>query len=159
MTTKKTLFYDLDNTLALFSIKGQEGEALERMFEEGFFRNLPILNNAMEALAGLMWEGHDVHILSACINSPFCKAEKLEWIAQFLPFIEPHNIHLCDVGQNKAEMIGDVVGTILVDDYHKNLEQWTEAGGIAVKKRFSEKKGYERVVRDHMEIFDIIEQL
>lgn len=154
----KTIYYDMDNCLALFSTKGNEANAISRMFDKGYFKNLPVIENAMETLSALMWEGHDVHILSACVNSPYCKIEKKEWLEKYFPFIESHKIHLCEVGENKAEIIGNVKGAYLVDDYKKNLIEWEEAGGISVKKRSSKKTKWNNVVYDHMEIFDIIER-
>ena len=156
----KTIFYDMDNTLALFSIKGEEGESLEKMFEKGFFRNLPVLENAVIALKVLVKAGFDVRILSACVDSPYCKAEKTEWLEEHFPFIPKEKIHLMEVGQNKAEVMKaqgvPVTGTYLVDDYSKNLTQWAEYGGIPVKKRFSNKNGWENVVRNHLDIFEIL---
>jgi len=156
----KTIFYDMDNTLALFSIKGEEGQALEKMFEKGFFRNLPVLENSIIALKVLVKSGFDVRILSACVDSPYCKAEKIEWLEEHFPFIPKEKIHLMEVGQNKAEIIQNegltVNGSYLVDDYSKNLQQWLEYGGIPIKKRFSNKKGWENVVRNHLDIFEIL---
>ena len=153
------IFYDIDNTLAIFSTKNQEGESLERMFEKGFFLNLKPMEQIQEVLAGLMYGGHEVYLLSACIDSPYCKPEKKKWIKKYLPFIPEENIFLVPVGTNKAEAIGNVTGTILVDDYKKNLQQWQQAGGIPVKKRISQKEGWEYIIRDHNEIFSIIKKL
>ena len=157
---KPTIFYDMDNTLALFSIKGSEDEALEEMFEKGFFRNLPVLENAVIALKALQMMGFDVRILSACVDSPYCKAEKIEWLEEHFPFVPKEKIHLMEVGQNKAEIIQNqglaVYGNYLVDDYSKNLHQWADYGGIPVKKRFSNKNGWENVVRNHLDIFEIV---
>ena len=149
-------YYDMDNTLALFSIKGEETETLEKMYEKGFFRNLPIMENSMETLSALMFDGHEVFILSACIDSPYCKQEKIEWIEHYLPFIPKENIILVPIGTNKAEHIGNVENSFLIDDYKKNLVEWEKAGGIPVKKRFSMKKGWKYIVRNHLEIFDYI---
>lgn len=156
---KHTIYYDLDNTLAIFSIKGKESDSLEQMFNKGFFRNLPIMENVMETLSALMFDGHDVHLLSACINSPYCKSDKLEWIENYLPFIPKENIHLISVGTNKAEHIGNIKNSILIDDFHKNLKEWEQAGGIAIKKRYSNKKGYKHIIKNHLEIFDILERI
>ena len=153
------IFYDIDNTLAIFSTKNQEGESLERMFEKGFFLNLKPMEQIQEVLAGLMYEGHEVYLLSACIDSPYCKPEKKKWIEKYLPFIPEENIFLVPVGANKAEAIGNVTRAILVDDYKKNLEQWQQAGGIPVKKRISQKEGWEYIIRNHHEIFSIIKKL
>jgi len=94
------------------------------------------------------------------VKSPFCKAEKIEWLEEHFPFIPLDKIHLMEVGENKAEIIQSqgltVSGTYLVDDYSKNLHQWAEYGGIPVKKRFSGKNGWDNIVRNHLDIFEIV---
>lgn len=156
--TKRKIYYDMDNTLALFSIKGEEGQALEQMFEEGYFANLPVMHMAITTLYTLMRDGHEVFILSACVNSPYCKNDKIKWLEKHFDFIPKENIILCEVGENKAEIIGNVENALLVDDYHKNLVEWEQAGGIAIKKRSSEKNGYKYIVRNHMDIFGILDR-
>ena len=149
----------MDNTLAIFSRKGKENKSLESMFEQGFFLNLEIMENVSATLEKLAKKGYSVNILSACINSEHCKKEKIEWIRQYLPFIPASNIYLCDVGVNKAEFIGDVKNSLLVDDYWKNLVDWEKAGGIPIKKRSSSKNGWKWIIRDHSDIWKILQEL
>lgn len=155
------IFYDMDNTIALFSIKGREGESLEKMYEKDFFNNLKVIENSQLVLKLLVKIGHEVHILSACIDSEHCEKEKLEWLEKHFPFIKKENIHFLPVGQNKAEHIKnlgiEVKDSYLVDDYSKNLNEWSKYNGIPVKKRFSEKGGWNYIVRNHVDIFNIPE--
>ena len=156
----KKIFYDMDNVLALFSIKGNEGDSLERMFEKGFFRNLPVMQNAVIALKALTMLGFEVRIMSACVETPYCEVEKKEWLKEHFPFIPESHQHFCKVGENKAEMLKaqgiDMTDSYLVDDYKKNLIQWEEVGGLPIKKRFSDKGHWERVVKNHLDVLEIV---
>lgn len=127
------IFVDMDGTLAKFF---EKTDCLERMYEKGYFYNLKpydIVNDINKLIA----EGEDVYILSACIDSPYCKEEKIAWIHTYLPELEDENIILCEVGENKADKISVVVGEnrikycqennypiILIDDYSENLYNW-----------------------------------
>lgn len=154
-----TIWYDMDNTLALFSTKGKESEALEKMHEQGYFENLEVLDGAKSVLWVLNQNGFDVRILSALIDSPFVEQEKYNWLKKHFPFIPDEKIKFVPVGTNKAKAIGDVTNQILVDDYKKNLIEWEKAGGIGVKKRYSDKEGYKYIIRHHREIFPILSDM
>ena len=77
MSTK--LFIDMDGTTCRFH---DEVQYLERMFEEGFFRNLKPFDEAVLGLKRFSEQNPDVeiYILSTTINGepPYCKAEKNE---------------------------------------------------------------------------------
>lgn len=135
----KRIFIDMDGTVADFY---QESDCLERMTEEGFFRNLRPMAFAQDlqgmANVGLV-DAKDMYILSACVDTTYCRDEKREWIAEYLPFIKEENILLMNVGENKAEYVEYMLGRdltkedILFDDYTKNLNEWEWAGGLGVK--------------------------
>lgn len=154
-----TIWYDMDNTLAKFSIKGLESMALEMMHSKGYFYNLPVLDGAESVLPTLDLIGFDVRILSALIDSPYVENEKYLWIKEHFPFIEKNKILFVPLGTNKAEAVGNVKGQVLVDDFSRNLKEWETAGGIPVKKRYSNKNGYKYVIRHHREIFPILVEL
>lgn len=130
------IFIDMDGTIAKFY---EKPNYLERMYEKNFFRNLKpyALARTVNALAGA---GYDVYVLSACVNTSYCKQEKLEWCKQYLPNLNPDNIILLGVGENKARKIDAFIGwdeyAILVDDYGLNLEQWTiRPNYVAIKRK------------------------
>jgi len=161
MIKKFNLYYDMDNTLALFSESRQhEKLVLEQMYEEGFFASLPPIDDCKSALKFIndaIGDSVEIFILSACIDSPFCKEEKRTWLDEHLPFIKKENIIFTKVGENKTDYIRTLPSeSILVDDYHKNLVQWEEWGGIAIKKRSSQKEGYKYIVRNHWSILPIL---
>ena len=159
---KLYIYYDMDNTLCRFSEnKLQEKEALKKMYNEGYFRDLRPIDNCVETLDKLSRdENIELFILSTCIKSPYVKTEKTEWLKNHVPFIKNSNIIFCEEGTDKITYIKTPLEySILVDDFKNNLIVWEKEGGIAIKKRDSDKKGYRFIVRNHLEIFDIIKQI
>ena len=144
------MVFDLDNTLADFSGAG----GIEKMYERGFFAGLKPYPNAIETLE-LLNETAELFILSACIDSGFCRDEKLEWIERYLPFIKKENIILIDIGLSKAiaftrttkKLIDE--DCILFDDYGRNLEQWHDMGGTAIKcgKMFKRERPFKQLIK------------
>jgi len=153
------IYVDMDNTICLFSIHGKEPEALVKMYEEGYYKNLPVLDDAVKVLPVLQAIGFNVFILSACINSPYCRKEKMEWISYHLPTIEKDKIILCDVGEDKARFVRDIRRSILIDDFHRNIQKWLDAGGVAIKKTYSNKPRPVLTIHNFVEIFQILYSL
>ena len=154
------IFYDMDNCIALFSIKGKEEISLEKMFEKGFFSSLKPLDDGIETITKLREKGFNIFILSACISEQ-CRQDKITWIEKYLPTFPKENVILCDVGQNKADIIKskgiDIKKSILIDDYGKNIKEWISARGLAIKKTFSNKKRNILTIHKHDEIVGIFE--
>lgn len=153
----------MDNCLALFSIHGLMEKALSEMENRGYFEGLPALDDGTKVIPVLQSMGAQVKILSACINTAYCKPEKRAWLAKHFPTISNEDIVLCEVGQVKANIIreqgGDITKSILIDDYGHNLIDWIDAGGFAIKKTFSGKKRNIPVIKNHVEIFKILYDL
>jgi phosphoglycolate phosphatase-like HAD superfamily hydrolase len=129
------LIFDLDGTIADFN----SGGGMEKMFKRGFFRNLQAYPKGIETVKELQSFGFDVFILSTCLRNSYCKQEKLDWIAEHMPFVPKENIILISTGQVKVDewekytqrAVTDY--DFLFDDYKENLLAWQEKGGIAVK--------------------------
>lgn len=79
----------------------------EPLQREGFFRNLPPIPGAIEALEVLARE-HDVIMTSAPLFAPHF-TEKVEWVREYLPFIPQENIALL----SKKHLLR---GHVLIDD-------------------------------------------
>lgn len=156
VTRYVSIYFDMDNTLDLWCNKGEDKLSLEKVAEKGFFRNLEPLDDCCLAIPLLQELGLGVFVKSACSQTPYCKPEKMEWLAHFLPTISEKNIILCELGENKSENIPDIQNSILVDDYGNNLDEWIKAGGIAIKKSHSNKERKIPVLKNHMDIFDIM---
>lgn len=154
-----TFYFDLDNTLCLFSVHGKEKEALESMYQPGFYENLEMLDDGIKVIPVLQAIGFKVKILTSCIDSEYCKPEKINWVKKFLPFFKEEDIILCENGVSKTTYVDNIEQSILVDDYGKNLMQWIEAGGYAIKKSYSNKKRNIDSVKNHVEIFKILYDL
>lgn len=152
------IFFDLDGTLADFDNAG----GISKMYQKGFFYNLKPYRNGLEIVANLQRGGNDVYILSACIDSPYCKKEKIKWIKKYLPFIKKQNIYLIPVGMSKAGFVKKMFGKIdknfiLFDDYKVNLYEWKKENGIAVKcgKQYKVRP-YPQVIEWNKKMLDII---
>ncbi len=154
------LVFDMDNTLADFDSMG----GVPKMYEDGYFLSLPAYEGMTESLQDLFAKGMEIFIVSACIDSPTCMPNKMEWLEKFLPFIPKSNILLVPYGTNKAKAFIEKTGKaitetdFLFDDYKVNLIQWQEIGGTAVKmgKIYKPHRPYAQVIqfKNILEIVD-----
>jgi 5'(3')-deoxyribonucleotidase len=140
-TNKKTIGSDMDGVLAdvetqllewyeketgvALTKKDIEGKTEETAFPQrevfrkflytpGFFRNLPVMEGAVEAVKELM-EDYEIYIVSAAMEFPLSLYEKHQWLAEHFPFISWKNIIFCG---DKSIIDTD----FLVDDHPKNLD-------------------------------------
>ena len=96
----------------------------------GFWFELEQLPNADQ-----LWhfiESKNGQILSALpYSDPHAKPGKLAWLDQNLQFTDSARIHLTR-SRNEKQQFATNNGkpNILIDDYHKNINEWTEAGGF-----------------------------
>lgn len=81
---------------------------------KGFFRSLPVMTGAVEAVRRLM-EKYEVYIVSAAMEFPLSLDEKLEWLNEHFPFIHWRNIIFCG---DKSIINTDY----MIDDHIKNLD-------------------------------------
>ena len=91
-----------------------EGVMKKIVFSRGFFRDVPVMDGAQEALLELM-QHFDVYIVSAAMEFPQSLPEKYDWLKEHFPFIDWRNIIFC----------GDksVIGTdYMIDDHLRNLD-------------------------------------
>lgn len=137
ITIKSRLFIDLDGTVARFY--DASPNYLEEMYEKGYFRNLQPYEKMTEGIKLFMKQHKDVEVftLSAKVNGepPYCEAEKQEWLDEYLPEIDREHRLFTEIGNNKAEYIPNGIskGDVLYDDYNKNLIDWENSGGVALK--------------------------
>lgn len=139
---KKTinLFIDMDGTVAKFHYKKNY---LEKMYEQGYFANLPLYAIAKHIDDFASKETCvNIYILSACVSSQYCEREKTEWLLKNMPNINPKSFIFTKVGESKAQKIALSVDNIenyinvLLDDYTLNLEQWESKGDNMVGIKF-----------------------
>ena len=159
------IFFDIDNTLALFSQKGKDKEACAASEKEGFYETLPIFHCVEDILMYLTRLGSKVWILSAYPlrdGEHSAKEEKNIWIEKHLPFIPKERRLLVPVETNKAEVIGSVCDlntAIIIDDYGENIIQAYEMGVVGVKKTYSGKRRPCPQIQDFYDIFNVFKKL
>ena len=83
----------------------------------GFFRNAPLMKDAVETLL-LLNEKYKVFIVSAAMEFPGSLPEKYDWLREHFPFITWQQIVFCG---SKAVIKGD----IMIDDHYKNLDNFS----------------------------------
>lgn len=132
------LFLDMDGTIAKFNSKRNALERFDK--EEGFFSSLKPFKN-IEIINNLIIEdnGIDVFVISASPNEQADK-DKLIWLETHLNNLSKENICFCRLNTNKAKAIKEQLNInidnncFLLDDYTKNLNEWTKANGIGIKR-------------------------
>lgn len=90
------------------------GAVRKFVYTPGFFRTIPVMDGAREAVLELM-KNFDVYIVSAATEFPQSLSEKYEWLQENFPFISWRNIIFC----------GDksIIGTdYMIDDHVRNLD-------------------------------------
>jgi len=101
-------------------VKGfpEEHQALirQRLFAEGFFRHLPVMENSVEILAEINRQ-YEVFIVSAATEFPNSLRDKLEWLLEHFPFLSWRQLVLC--GDKRL-----VSGDYMIDDHVRNLQHF-----------------------------------
>lgn len=131
-----TLFVDMDGTMARFY---DQPDAVRRYrTDNGFFLSLGAYENLILALKSLMAEDVRVIILSAVDSDIRQRSilQKTEWLK--MHFGRCPEAYFPPTGSSKAAYVKKNVTDLngdcwLLDDYSKNLLEWTGAGGSAVK--------------------------
>lgn len=157
-----TIFFDMDNTLFIFSTNSNDNLSL--MLQEQvphFFAKLPMMRYAKETIDALKAMGFKCKIISAAKpGQP--RIDKIESIKiNNLPFDE-EDIIFVEHGKSKAGLLAsmgyDISKCILVDDYYRNLFDWYAAGGLGIKKTFSGKKRIIPQVKELNELIDLVQK-
>lgn len=98
-------------------VKGfpEEHQAIVRqqLYEPGFFRNLPVIENSVEVLKE-MNKKYEVFIVSAATEFPNSLKEKYDWLQENFPFFTWQQLVLCG---SKKLMHGD----FMIDDHARHL--------------------------------------
>lgn len=84
----------------------------EYINEKGFFRDLPVIDGAVDAVKALQ-EKYEVYVVSAAMEFRNSLEDKLDWLTEYFPFIGWKNIIFC------GEKIVNV--DVMIDDRIKNF--------------------------------------
>lgn len=114
--------YELEQTGTLINpndtrgMTEQEGfvNSLEHVVQKGFWRTIPVMPNAIEALKKLN-DKYEIFIVSSAMEYPNSLEEKYYWMEEHFPFISWRQLVLCG---SKIMAKGD----IMIDDHFKNLD-------------------------------------
>lgn len=129
---KKVIYIDMDGVLCdfckspYFKPEDPVTKSPCRMFEFGFFENLPPIDGALWGVRSLLKnENLDLHILSQPVKeSAISYTEKASWIAKWIPELSGK----ITLTQNKELLAAP--GRILIDDAGwKWKEIWEKHGG------------------------------
>ncbi|MCF8713327.1 5'(3')-deoxyribonucleotidase [Joostella atrarenae] len=82
--------------------------------QEGFFRNPPVMKDAVSVMEKLN-KAYEIFIVSSAMEFPNSLREKYDWLEEHFPFLSWKQIILC--GSKVA-----VKGDFLIDDHFKNLD-------------------------------------
>lgn len=154
-----TVLFDADNTLYRFSTYGMIAEAKRDMYTKGYFKNLNIFTEAPHVIENLQKMGIRCGIITSVIDSPFCEYEKRQSFEYYFPMISEEDIYIIKPGMKKTDVVRDVSDIILVDDYYKNLNDWYEAGGVAIKKSYTGKVRPVPVITSLIDLFSVLHEL
>ncbi|HMC85062.1 MAG TPA: hypothetical protein VKI61_06030 [Chitinophagaceae bacterium] len=118
---KKNYGGDIDNAKML------EGESLvkgfpevhqatirQQLFEKGFFRHLPVMENSVEVLKE-MNKKYEVYIVSAATEFPNSLTDKYYWLEDHFPFFSWKQMVFCG---DKSMIQAD----FMIDDHAKHLQ-------------------------------------
>jgi len=131
----KKIYFDLDGTLA----EWKKASSMRELFENHYFLNLKEQKNILNFARSLAENAcHEVYILSAFLPNCTALEDKTLWCVEKAPEIK-NRIFIIN-GSNKADAVIKILhqealtnDDILIDDYSKNLNEWTNAGGKAIK--------------------------
>ena len=136
LVTEKRLYIDLDGTLCRF----HPVEKMEELLEPGYFLRLEphmnIINAVRNLFEGSYFDG--IYVISSVLReSQTGVIEKKRWIKHYLPEIDEEHMLFPFCDESKALMVcpdGQIPSSYyLLDDYNKNLYDWSSRGGSAIK--------------------------
>lgn len=115
----------------------------------GFFRSIPVMPGAIEAVRELM-EHFDVFVVSAAMEFPLSLAEKHAWLQEHFPFISWRNIIFCG---DKSIIDTDY----MIDDHCKNLD-FCKGKAIMFHAFYNTRYHHHPRVKNWKEVLDLFKE-
>ena len=134
---KKKLFVDMDGTLA----RWEDGTPFEIVCQPEYSVRLPQNGNVVTALRSL-FEHHqddfDIFVLSSVLDLPHAIPDKEKWLDMYCEYIDSYHRLFVPYGMSKGKFVKEKFGILtgedyLLDDYSKNIIEWTQEGGHPIK--------------------------
>ena len=161
---KINIYLDMDGVVANFDEKVCEYQHLDEqpwLALPQFFRELNPIGNPNKAIEELQKWNCNVYLLSKVeVRDTLNRVmDKIVWAQEFLPSIPLENIIIVPYHESKLKYLKTrIQNSWLVDDYSKNLIEWENAGGTAIKFRLTAPKNHYRFLQIS-EIGELLEKL
>ena len=108
-----------------------------QLFQAGFFREIPVMKGAKEAIRDLM-ERYEIFIATAAMEYPHSFPEKYDWIKEHLPFFPDSHIVFCG---DKSIIHAD----FLIDDTPHHFARFAGQGILFSSPHNAKETRYPRV--------------
>ena len=109
----------------------------DALHEPGFFRDLPVMDNAVEVVREL-YQHYDIYFVSAAMEFPHSFRDKYDWLDEHFAFIPWKNWVFC----GKKNIIGT---DYLIDDHVRNLQTFRGTGLLYTASHNVHNRDYQRV--------------
>lgn len=109
----------------------------ERLFEKGFFADLPVMPGSKEVVRELM-ENYDIFITTAAMEFRMSLEDKYDWLKRHFPFIHWKNFVFC--GDKSV-----INAHYMIDDHPHNLHTFQGKGLLFTASHNIHETGFTRV--------------
>lgn len=110
---------------------------LEKLYSPGFFRDLPVMDDAVDVL-NEMNKRYEIFIVSAAVEFPNSLKDKHDWLLEHFPYFTWKQLVLCG---DKRMIMGDH----MIDDHLKNLIHFKGNKFLYSALHNREVEGYQRI--------------
>jgi 5'(3')-deoxyribonucleotidase len=110
---------------------------LEKLYSPGFFRDLPVMDDAVDVLKE-MNKRYEIFIVSAAVEFPNSLKDKHDWLLEYFPYFTWKQLVLCG---DKRMIMGDH----MIDDHLKNLIHFKGNKLLYSALHNREVEGYQRI--------------
>jgi 5'(3')-deoxyribonucleotidase len=109
----------------------------QRLYEPGFFRHLPVIENSVETLEQ-MNRRYEIYIVSAATEFPNSLKDKYDWLMENYPFFTWKQLVLCG---DKRMMAAD----FMIDDHSRHLRYFKGKAYLFSAPHNLNETGFERL--------------